>query len=147
MLIDALERFIDGAQYYYTAAQTFWRQTIKGAAMDAARALIQRAVREHLRPIERTLRDIRDRLDDRWDELIAQEGTLIEGVQEDADFQVEALQERIDGIQEQIDALRDEQRALERQQASYRETEDDVVDFLHAVRGTVAQTSQPPNSS
>lgn len=74
---------------------------------------------------------------ERWNELTADEQTLIERAREDYDYQVESLQERIDGIQEQIDALRDEQRGLERQQEAYRETVDDVVAFLRAVKRAI----------
>lgn len=137
LLIDALERVIDGAEYYYAAAQKIWRQTIRSRAVEAAQALIQRAVQEKLRPFLLALRDIRDRLQARWDELTADEETLIQHVEDDRDFQVESLQERIDTLQAQIEELEEEQAALERQQASFNQTADDVVDFLHAVERAV----------
>jgi hypothetical protein len=137
LLIDALERVIDGAEYYYAAATRLWRQTIREGAEEAATTLIQRAVQEKLRPFLLSLQDIRDRLQARWDELTADEETLIEHVEEDRDFQVESLQERIDALQAQIEALEEEQEALERQQASMTATADDVVAFLRAVERTV----------
>jgi hypothetical protein len=138
LLIDALERLIDGAEYYYTAAKRLWRQTIRRGAVDAATTLIHRAVREKLRPFERSLSELRDRLEARWAALTAEEDTLIAHVKEDRDFHIESLQEQIDGLQARIDALREQREDLERQQASLRETADDVVDFLHAVQRTVA---------
>jgi hypothetical protein len=137
LLIDALERVIDGAEYYYAAAKKIWRQTIRSRAVEAAQSLIQRAVQEKLRPFLLALRDIRDRLQARWDELTADEDTLIQQVRDDRDFQVESLQERIDALQAQIDALQEAQDALERRQASINHTADDVVDFLLAVERTV----------
>src|SRR5262245_37403500 len=50
LLIDALERVIDGAEYYYAAATRLWRRTIRRLAVEAAKALIQFAVQEKLRP-------------------------------------------------------------------------------------------------
>jgi hypothetical protein len=46
LLIDALERVIDGTAYYYAAATRLWRQTISRRAVEAATTLIQRAVQE-----------------------------------------------------------------------------------------------------
>lgn len=137
LLIDALERVIDGAEYYYAAAQKLWRQTIRTRAVETATTLIRRAVQEKLRPFLLRLRDIRDRLQARWDELTADEETLIEHVEEDRDFQVESLQERIDDFQARIDELREEQEELERQQESINLTAADVVAFLRAVERAV----------
>jgi hypothetical protein len=137
LLIDALERVIDGAEYYYAAATRLWRQTIRSRAVEAATTLIQRAVQEKLRPFLLALRDVRDRLQARWDELTADEETLIQHVKDDRDFQVESLQERIDDLQAQIDTLKEAQDALERQQTSMTATADDVVAFLRAVERTV----------
>jgi hypothetical protein len=137
LLIDALERVIDGAEYYYAAAAKLWRQTIRRRAVEAASTLIQGAVRETLRPFLLALRDIRERLQARWDELTAHEESLIQHVREDRDVQVEALQERIDALQDQIDALEEAQAALERQQASFTRTAADVVAFLRAVQRVV----------
>jgi len=137
LLIDALERIIDGAEYYYAAARKLWRETIRRGAVDAAQALIQGAVRAKVQPIERGLRELRDRLVERWNELTTDEQNLIERVREDYDSQYESIQENIDNIQGQIDALRDEQRGLERQQEAYRETVDDVVEFLRAVKRAI----------
>jgi hypothetical protein len=137
LLIDALERVIDGAAYYYAAATRLWRQTISRRAVEAAQALIQRAVQEKLRPFLLALRDLRDRLQVRWDELTADEEILIQHVKDDRDFQVESLQERIDDLQAQIDELEEAQEALERQQGAMQRTADDVVAFLRAVERTV----------
>ncbi len=137
LFIDALERVIDGASYYYVAAQKLWRQTIREGAVEAATTLIQRAVQEKLQPFLLSLRAIRDRLEARWDELTADEETLVEHVEEDRDFQVESLQERIDALQAQIDELEEEQAALERQQESFNRTAADVVAFLRTIERTV----------
>jgi hypothetical protein len=137
LLIDALERVIDGAEYYYAAATKLWRQTIRRRAVEAATTLIQGAVQEKLRPFLLALRDIRERLQARWDELTANEETLIEHVTEDRDFRVEALQERIDALQAQIDELEEEQAALERRQLSFTRTAADVVAFLRVVERAV----------
>jgi TolA-binding protein len=134
LLIDALERLIDGAEYYYTAAKHVWRETIRRGAVEAAKALIQRAVRGKTQPVERDLRELRDRLQERWEELTADEQTLIEHVQEDRDSQVESIQEDIDELQERIDALRERQETLERQRWAIRETATDVVSFLLTVK-------------
>jgi hypothetical protein len=137
LFIDALARVIDGAEYYYAAAQKLWRQTIVEGAVEAAQTLIQRAVQAKLRPFFLALREIRDRLEARWDELTVNEESLIEHVTEDRDLQVEALQERIDALQAQIDELEEEQAALERRQAAFDWTADDVVAFLRAVERVV----------
>jgi hypothetical protein len=137
LLIDALERVIDGSAYYYAAATRLWRQTIREGAVEAATTLIQRAVQEKLRPFLRSLRDIRERLQACWDELTADEETLIAHVEEDRDVQVESLQEHIDDLQARIDELREEQEELERQQESINLTAADVVAFLRAVERAV----------
>lgn len=137
LFIDALERVIDGAAYYYAAATRLWRETIRSGAVEAATTLIQHAVQEKLRPFLLSLRDLRDRLEERWEELTADEETLIQHVKDDRDFQVDSLQERIDALQAQIDELEAEQEALERQQAAFNATADDVVDFLRAVERAV----------
>ena len=93
LMIDALERIIDGAQYYYAAAKTLWRDTIKEGVMQAARTLIQRATRAKTQPIERRLRELRDRMNERWGELTTNEQTLIERIREDYDSEYESIQE------------------------------------------------------
>jgi hypothetical protein len=137
LLIDASERVIDGAEYYYMAAKMLWRETIRRGAVEVARTLIQRAVRQKTQPVERSLRELRDRLDARWADLTAAEQTLIERVREDYDAQYESIQEDIDDLQRQIDELRERQEALGRQQWDIRETADDVVAFLRAVKRAV----------
>jgi hypothetical protein len=137
LFIDALARVIDGSEYYYAAAQKLWRQTIVEGAVEAAQTLIQRAVQAKLRPFFLALREIRDRLEARWDELTVNEERLIEHVTEDRDLQVEALQERIDALQAQIDELEEAQATLERRQAAFDWTADDVVAFLRAVERVV----------
>jgi hypothetical protein len=140
LLIDALERVIDGADYYYTAAKMLWRRTVSNRVVEAAITLIQRAVREKLRPVSLALSDLRGRLSTRWDELTDEEDTLIRHVLEDRTFQVESLQEDIDNLQERIDAMREEQSRLSRQQWAIRETTDDVVAFLRAVKRAMVPT-------
>jgi hypothetical protein len=106
--------------------------------VEAAKALIQRAVQEQLRPFLLALCDIRDRLQARWEELTADEEAIIQQVTDDRDFQVESLQERIDDLQEQIDALEEQQAALKRRQWAFEQTAADVVAFLRTVERTVA---------
>ena len=137
LLIDALARVIDGADYYYTAAKILWRETIKRGVVEAAHTLIQRAVRAKTQPVDRQLRELRDRLGERWNELTADEQTLIERVREDYDSQYESIQEDIDDLQERINTLREEQERLGRQQWSIQQTADDVVAFLRAVKRVV----------
>jgi hypothetical protein len=132
LLIDALERVIDGAEYYYAAAKKLWRETIKEGVMQAARTLIQRAVRVKTQPIERTLRELRDRINEHWSELTANEQTLIERIREDYDAEYESIQETIDEIQEEIDARIERQRRLSRQQWDIRATADDMIAFVRA---------------
>jgi predicted nucleic acid-binding Zn-ribbon protein len=137
LLIDALERVIDGAEYYYAAAKKLWRETIKRMAIDAAQALIQQAVWAKIQPVKRALDDLRDRLTARWDALTAEEQTLLDRVREDYDAQYESIQEDIDDLQEQINELRERQETLGRQQWALLETSDDVMAFLRAVRQAV----------
>jgi hypothetical protein len=137
LLIDALERVIDGAAYYYAAAQQIWRRTFTGGVVDAAKALILKAVAEHLRPWWQRLHDLNDRLDARWEDLTAAEEDLISDITDARDARVDALQARIDEIQRQIDALRAEQAELEEQQRTINDTADDIEQFLHVVEVTV----------
>jgi hypothetical protein len=134
LLIDALTRVIDGAEYYYTVAKTLWRETIRQGAVDAARSLIRHAVRTKTQPVERTLRELRDRLQERWGELTADEQTLIDRIREDYDSEYESDQEAIDDLQERIDALIERQRELSRHQWSLRETADDMITFVRSVQ-------------
>jgi hypothetical protein len=88
LLIDALERSIDGAQYYYAAAKTLWRDTIKEGVIQAARTLIQRATRAKTQPVERHLRELRDHMNERWGELTTNEQTIIERIRGGLRFEV-----------------------------------------------------------
>jgi len=93
-----------------------------------------------LRPVRQRIRDLRERLDARWDELTTEESRLIDAISEDRDFQQGELQARIDEIQEEIEALWDEQRDLERQQENLSYTADDMQAFLRAVKRAVVPT-------
>ena len=137
LMIDALERIIDGAEYYYAAAKTFWRETIKEGVVHAARTLIQRATRAKTQPVERRLRELRDRLNERWGELTAEEQSLIERIREDYDSEYESIQEDIDELQEQINELSERQERLSHQQWDIRETSDDMIAFVRAVQGAI----------
>jgi hypothetical protein len=137
LLIDALDLVVNGAEYYYAAANVLWRDTIKRLAVDAARSVIWRAVKAKTQPVEQALDELRARMAAIWSELTADEHTIIAKVREDYDTEYESIQDRINEIQEEIDALREEQTRLGNQQWEIRETADDIMNFLRAVQRTV----------
>jgi hypothetical protein len=134
LLIDALEPFIDGADYYYAKARELWRQAFRRRIPEAAKAVIQEAARRKYGVQRLRMRGLRDRLQEKFAELSADEDTLIEKVEEDSNFRVDQLQSEIDAIQEEIDRLEGQKAELEAAQEDVQETAADIRDFLHHVQ-------------
>jgi hypothetical protein len=98
LLIDALERVINGANYYYAQAKKIWRETFQARALDVAKTMIRRAVDADLNPWWVAIRDLQARLIRRGEELTAEEARLIQEVRDDRDTQVNELQDQIERV-------------------------------------------------
>jgi hypothetical protein len=134
LLIDALEPFIDGADYYYAKARELWRQAFRRRLPEAAKAVIQEAARRKYGAQRLRMRALRDRLQEKFAELSADEDTLIEQAEEDGDVRVDQLQSEIDAIQEEIDRLEGQKAELEAAQEDVQATAADIRDFLRHIQ-------------
>jgi hypothetical protein len=134
LLIDALEPFIDGAQYYYVKARQLWRAQFERAALEAAQERIREAANEKVAAYWTHQRDTERRVVAKYEELTAPEEELIEAVEQTCEFHVGQLENDIDDIQAAIDRLEDQKTELEARQAALRERAEGMAAFIRRVQ-------------